>query len=146
VTGRLRTLRGYRWLRHHLGRRGDCLLVFGGLDLVYGWSLYVADASVIDGNATYRWFATIMPLSAWAMMWWLVGLTCFWHAFRRYDRYGYVAAIGIKMIWGTIAWIGALQDGVSVGAVAVWLGLAGLVWRISGWRESDLGDDDEEEG
>lgn len=127
----------------HLGRRGECLLFFGALDLVYAWSMFFASPSARASNTTYVWVAAIAPLQAWAMLWALVGVICLYHAFQRYDRFGFIAAIGIKMIWGVVTLGGWLLEDVTLGSVGIWFGLAGLVWRISGWRECD--DDREDE-
>lgn len=120
-------------VHERLGHRGECLLFFGGLDLVYAWSMLTSDPNM---NATYRWFNSIGPgLDAWAALWAFVGVTCIYHAFHRYDRFGFAAAIGIKMIWGLFSAIGTTA-GITFGSVGIWLGLAGLVWRISGWAET----------
>jgi hypothetical protein len=129
-----------KWSRvthRRLGRRGECLMFFGVLDLVYAWSMFFATPTVLMGNSTYRWVGSIAPLQAWAMLWALVGLICIYHAFQQFDRFGFIAAIGIKVVWGVLSLGGWLVDDVSLGAVGIWLGLAGLVWRISGWRECE---------
>lgn len=134
-----------RWqqFRHVVGRRGDCLLFFGGLDLVYAWAMWTARPLAIETNSTYQWVSALAPLRSWAVLWACVGVICIWHAFRHYDRFGFVAAIGIKMAWGLTCLIGWSLDDVSLGSVAIWLGLAGLVWRISGWAEPDPFREDE---
>lgn len=122
----------HRRVHYRLGRRGESLLFFGGLDLVYAWSLLTAPPGA---NPTYDFFATVAPRDAWAVLWCVVGVICIYHALQRYDRFGFVAAIGIKVLWGLISAVGCVTAGVSVGSVGIWLGLAGLVWRISGWAE-----------
>lgn len=138
-----RPTRAGRWLHAHLGRRGECLVFFGSLDLVYAWSMFTADSRLIQSNATFHWVSGIAPMSAWAVLWTVVGAICLYHAFQQYDRFGFIAAVGIKVVWGLISLGGCATDNVSVGSVGIWLGLAGLVWRISGWREPEPGSDDE---
>ena len=139
MTGR--PTRAGRWVHAHLGRRGECLVFFGSLDLVYAWSMFTA--SPANTNATLQWVGQIAPLTAWGVLWSTVGLICLYHAFQRHDRFGFIAAVGIKMVWGLISLGGAIVENVSVGSVGIWLGLAGLVWRISGWREPEPGSEDE---
>lgn len=125
-----------------VGRRGASLLFFGTLDLVYAWAMYTNDPAAAVTNSTYRWIDTIAPLDVWAVVWAVVGLVCLYHAFHHYDRFGFIAAIGIKVVWGLLCLAGVAYGEVSVGSVGIWLGLAGLVWIISGWREPiDYGDD-----
>lgn len=136
----------YQSARHIIGYRGDSLIFFGTLDLVYAWSLYSASRSPQPLTVLNAWMATILPLPAWAMAWAVVGLVCLYHAFRHYDRFGFVAAISVKMLWGLLALWGTLMADVSPGAPAIWLGLAGLVWRISGWPEPEIQDEDGDYG
>jgi hypothetical protein len=63
---------------------------------------------------------------------------CLFHALHWYDRYGFIAAIGIKVVWAILSFAGWLMADVTLGSVAIWLGLAGLVWIISGWPEPDV--------
>ncbi len=117
-----------------VGRRGRCLLFFGGLDVVYAWSLYFP---VRPLTPTYRWFREIMPLQNWALVWLVVGVLCLWYAFQHYDRPAFVAAIGIKVVWGVLSIAGWVLDDLTVLFGAIWLGLAGLVWTIAGWSEPE---------
>lgn len=126
-------------MRPHLGRRGKVLLFFGALDVVYAVSL-TAPAGEARRTAFFVWLAGIAPLWAWAIAWGVVGVICLWQAFCRRDQIGYTAAIVLKVCWGLASLSGWLLGGVDRGYVsaAIWLGLAWLVWVISGWPE--LGD------
>jgi hypothetical protein len=129
------TRRIWQTLRRRIGHRGAALLFFGTLDLVYAWSMVSASDTLIQANPTLRWFSQVIGLEFWSSAWMVVGIICLYHAFQRYDRFGFVAAIGIKMTWGLGSLAGCIIEDVSLGSVAVWLGLAGLVWIISGWPE-----------
>jgi len=126
-----------RWLvgiERRVGFRGSVLLFLGELDLVYGWTLaFPSAASAV--SPLNRYFCTMLPLRAWAVLWAGVGLICIYHAFHRYDRFGFIAAIAIKVLWGSLALIGVWYSDVSIASPAIWLSLAGLVWRVSGWAE-----------
>ncbi len=118
-------------------------MFFAGLDLVYGYSLANPTAGTLT-SPTNRFFASVLPLPAWACVWITVGLICLWHAFHRYDRFGFSAAVLIKMLWGILALVGVITAGVSPSVPAIWLALAGLVWVLSGWREPHQDADDAE--
>jgi hypothetical protein len=122
--------------RHHIGRRGRSLLFFAGLDLIYAVSLARPDPTSRDG-ALLTFLSSLAPLWAWALLWGVTGLICLWHAFRRCDRWGFVAAITLKVLWGGTCLGGWLIGGVERGYVsgAIWLAAAGFVWVISGWPE-----------
>lgn len=128
-----------RWwasLRRSLGRRGDALLFFAVIDLAQAWTLWAGPAVV---SPTYAWFASIMPLDVWAAFWATAGTVCLYHAFRHDDHFGFVAAIGIKVVWAlgcAAGWV--LADVTLIGAV-IWVIFALFVWRISGWPEPGRG-------
>jgi hypothetical protein len=125
-------------LRRRIGRRGAALLVFAFIDLVIGWSL-------LDGTAqaqaravpAYAAMLAVAPFVVWGVAWVTVGAVCVVQAFARFDRVGYGAAIGIKVVWAGCflasflffeaprAWLGA----------ATWAVLASLVYLVSGWPE-----------
>lgn len=130
-------------LRRRVGRRGSALLFFGVLDLVYAWGLAWPDPQS-RATPSLMFVNTVLPLAAWAVLWGFVGLACVYHAFHRYDAFGFRCAIGIKMIWGGVSFIGWALAGVPRGYVtaAIWYGLAGLVWIIAGWREPEPHGDD----
>ncbi len=124
----------------HLGRRGRVLLFFAGLDLVYAFSLVNPDRAS-RSTPQFTWLASVAPLWAWALLWGVTGLICLVHAFRRRDRWGFTAAITLKVLWGVACAGGWLVGGVDRGYVSgtVWLFFAGFVWVISGWPEQGDG-------
>jgi len=123
-----------------VGKRGRVLLFFGALDAVYAASLVRPDAAT-RRIPMFVWLAEIAPLWAWALLWGAVGAACLWQAFCRRDGIGYAAAICLKIGWGVVclgAWLFGDVDRGYVSA-AIWLGLAWMVWVISGWPESGDG-------
>lgn len=115
----------------HVGFRGSCLLAFAFIDIVYSTSLVTAPPQTIETNATYRWFNAVLPLGFWAACWAAVAVVCTVCAFMDDDRLGFVAAIGIKVVWCLGSLAGWLISDVSLGGVGIWIGLAFLVWRIA---------------
>lgn len=136
-------LRCCRWVHRQLGLRGECLAILGVADFAYAWSLFTASPSVVATNGTYRWIIGIAPLWFWGGLWLIAGIACLAYSVRRDDRVGFMAAIGIKILWGGLTLGGAIFDRVSVGFVGLVFALAGLVWRISVWREPDPTSEDE---
>lgn len=127
-------IRRLRGLEQRIGFRGSVLLFFAELDFVYGYVL-AFPAPETAASPTYRYFSSLLPLRAWALLWVGVGVICFYHALHRYDRFGFVAAIALKILWGSLALIGVWYADVSISTVAIWLSLAGMIWRISAWPE-----------
>lgn len=127
-----------------LGFRGSFLLAFAFIDLLYAASLANTAGTPIDGNATYRWFAAVMPLGFWAAIWAAVGIVCATCAFLVDDRIGFIAAIGIKIVWASGSLFGCILGDVSLGAVGLWIGMAFVVWRIAGLPEPRLMNEDHE--
>ena len=127
-------------LRHRIGRRGAALLVFAEVDFVYAYGLAFPDATTRAGQS-FRFYADIMPLRVWALLWAVTGVVVAANAFRRSDRVGFAAAMAIKVLWGltnVAAWLfGDVDRGYVLGAV--FLTFAGFVWIISGWSESGDG-------
>lgn len=124
----------------HVGKRGRVLLFFGALDAVYAASLTAPNAETRQAPM-FVWLAEIAPLWVWAAAWGGVGLACFVQAFCRRDGIGYAAAICLKIAWGILCLGGWLFGAVDRGYVSavIWLGLAWMVWVISGWPEPDGG-------
>jgi hypothetical protein len=119
----------------HIGHRGSSLLAFAFIDYVYGIALVTAPAGVIETNATYRWFDGIMPLCVWSIFWLAVAVNCTVHAFLHDDRFGFVGAIGIKVVWAIGSLAGCILSDVSIAGPGLWVGLMFMVWRIAGWAE-----------
>lgn len=121
---------------HRLGRRGLCLLFFGGLDLIYAISLAQPDAETRRGSF-FSWLADIAPLWSWSLLWFATALIVVIFAFQAKDRVGFTCAIFLKVLWGLVCVGGWLVGGVDRGYVsaAIWLAASGLVWVLSGWPE-----------
>lgn len=114
-----------------VGHRGVSLLSFGALSLLYGFGALAFPSSEVTASATSRYFATLLPLRAWAVLWVVTGVVCVYHAFQRYDRFGYIAAVGMFMLWGLLTALGVWFADVPATGVAIWLVLAGKVWAES---------------
>jgi len=123
--------------RVRVGKRGRSLLFFAVLDLIISASLISPDHATRRAPL-YVWLDSVAPLWTWSLLWGFVGLICLWNAFRqRNDRWGFSAAIAIKVLWGMLSLAGWLLGGVERGYVsaAIWLAMAGWVWEIAGWPE-----------
>lgn len=118
------------------GNRGSVLLFFGTLDLIYGLSLSAPDEQTRKAPL-FVWLASIAPIWVWAATWGVVGVICLWEAFQRQDGAGYASAICLKVFWGSVCVGGWLLGGVGRGYVSatIFLGMAWLLWKISGWAE-----------
>ena len=128
-------------MRHRIGRRGAFLLFLTELDIFYACLLAWPTPATV-GNATNRWFVTLLPLDAWAAIWAAVGAVCLVFAFSRYDRPAFGAAILIKALWTGLSLLGVWFADVPISTPAIFLSLAGAVWVISGWREPGLDRED----
>lgn len=118
----------WRSLRKRIGVRGDVLLALGVIDIAQAVSLIRGDP-----GASYDWFGSVIPLPAWAALWFSAAAVIIYHAFREDDHIGYVAAVGIKLVWGVgcfAAWL--LADVTALGGV-FWLMLSVVIWRVAGW-------------
>jgi hypothetical protein len=115
-------------------------LFFGGLDVVYAFSLAWPDPVTRSGSL-FAWLAEVAPMVWWASVWLLVGLICLWQAFCRDDAIGYGAAVALKIGWGVVCLGGWLFGDVERGYVsaAIWLAAAFLVSVIAGWPEAGDG-------
>ena len=122
--------------RPHVGRRGRVLLFFGGLDVIYAFSLAQPD-NVTRSGSLFGWLAEVAPLWLWSGAWGLTGVICLWQAFCRNDAIGYGAAMALKIGWAMVCLGGWLFGDVERGYVsaAIWLAAAFLVSVIAGWPE-----------
>lgn len=114
-----------------LGRRGAALLFFTFVDIIYGFGLLTAPRPLAPFHA---WAAEVMPLPAWACIWWLVAAVCLFYAFRLYDTTAFMCAVGLKVAWGLTALFGWIAGQIDRGylSVAIWLGFAAFVFLIAG--------------
>ncbi len=106
--------------------RGEVLLGLAGVDIAQAWTLLTDHSSAIND-----WFESVLPPTVWAIMWAGVGLVCLIHAFRRDDHIGFVAAIGVKIVWVIGALAGSIAGEVSPVGVLLWGFVAVIVWRIA---------------
>lgn len=123
-------------LLQRVGRRGAFLLFLALLDIVYAYSLAFPSVSV-EGNPTYTFLATIVPLDVWAALWVSVGVICLVFAFREKDAPGFAAAMFLMVLWASILLLGWLFAGVERGYLssAIWGSFAALLTLIASWPE-----------
>lgn len=113
-------------VRRRVGDRGAALLCLGVFDFVYGWTKLINPDPVSAHSQQLQLIGQLFPmlpdhttLLVWGYLWWLAGVFCVVNAFRRNDRWGYGAAIGIKVSWisaNLIAWSHGLVGGGSTAA------------------------------
>ena len=120
-------------LLHQIGYRGAVLLVFGLVDLVYSLSFAFPTAEAL-ANPTFQWLTRFLPITVWAVIWGVVGLFCFFYAFRTIDdAIGYAMAILIKVFWSALflwGWgLGEVQRGYL--SAVIWGGFALFLWLES---------------
>lgn len=128
-----------RALWRRVGRRGAFLLFLAILDLLYAFSLAVpARASLRSPTVTF--IAGIVPLPAWAALWGAVGVLCLAGAFAARDRWAFIGAVLLKLLWGGVFFFGWAIAGLDRGWVSacIWVPLAGVVHLISSWPEPDV--------
>lgn len=111
------------------GPRGQLLLCFAMIDVLFGVGILAADTEV-RASPAYAFTARILPLHVWALIWLLVAALLVAAAFaRRLDAAGFAAAIGIKFVWGLLMLGGWLAGDIPRGYVStgIWVGVAGVV-------------------
>ena len=118
-------------LRRHPGRRGEALLFFALLDVLYAVRLLNPPTPL---GSTLTWPQTLMPLWVWAVCWGGVGVLCAVGAFLEDDTAAFIGAVSLKIAWGLVALLGWLSGELDGGYVqaAIWLGAAWLVFRVAG--------------
>lgn len=119
-------------LRRWISERGEALLFFALLDLIYAWGMVASPQPLPD---VYAWPAQLLPLWVWAALWGSVGVLLLVCAFLpRHDTVAFVAASMLKIGWGILALLGWLSGEFDRGFItaAIWLGAAWLVYRIAG--------------
>lgn len=118
--------------RRRVSERGEALLFFAILDLVYAYAMVSAPKPLVD---LYAWAAQLMPLWVWALLWAAVGVLLTVCAFLpRRDTVAFTAAVMLKIGWGVLALLGWLSGEFDRGylTAVIWLGAAWLVYRIAG--------------
>lgn len=119
-----------------LGRRGAALAFLAFVDAVFALSLATAPAEVAD-SGTYAYLASAAPLWVWAVPWAVVAVLCALYSVRERDRPAYVAAVALKVGWGSIYLTGWACGEIPRGYVpaAVWLAFAAFVYLLAGWPD-----------
>ncbi len=125
-----------RRLNKLIGFRGTILLFLAMLDLVSAYRLVRPDPEVVR-TPTNVYLADILPLSVWAVPWAVTGLICLVQAFTRRDRIAFGAAAGLKVGWAVITMCGGIAGVIpqAYWGTIIWVAVAGVVMRVSGWPE-----------
>jgi hypothetical protein len=120
-----------------VGRRGASLLFVSLLDIVYAVSLLTIPPES-RGSPGIAFLELLLPLPVWAAIWAAVGLTCMVQAFMVSDRIAFAVASLLMVVWGTVYLLGWALGEIPRGFVSavIWLGFAGWLAIISGWREA----------
>lgn len=119
-----------------VGRRGSYLIFLGLLDFLFGWSLVAPVTPTI-----WRGQYLLLSPSVWGWIWIGVGIFLFQQAFTRVDRFGYVAAVLIKFLWGSVAlydWLHSPIDPRGWVSVVIWYAFAVLTAIVSYWPEHTM--------
>ncbi|GAA4560497.1 hypothetical protein [Planotetraspora kaengkrachanensis] len=122
---------------HRIGRRGASLLFVALLNFVYAVSLLTIPPES-RGSPGIAFLELLLPLPMWAAIWGTVGLTCMVQALMLTDRLAFAAASLLMVVWGTVYLLGWAVGEIPRGFVSavIWLGFAGWLAIISGWREA----------
>ncbi len=123
-------------LNVRVGFRGVILLFLAMLDLVSAFRFVRPDPAVLS-TPTNIYLASILPLWVWAIPWGLTGVICLVQAFADRDRLAFGAAAGLKLLWAVVTACGGLAGVIpqAYWNTTIWVALAGVVMRISGWPE-----------
>jgi uncharacterized membrane protein HdeD (DUF308 family) len=108
-------------------------LFFALLDAVYAFSLFRPPMSM-QRDTIFTLVRDLAPLPVWGAVWAVSGAVCLVCAFRHDDRWGFAAAMLVKVLWGGLYIYGAFLgiERAYLGA-AIWLCLAGWIGIISTW-------------
>jgi len=125
-------------LIHMIGRRGACLLALGVLDVVIGWSVWLAPQSPL---VLFRH----IPSFVLGMSWIGAGALALISIRRKYqDSWGFIGAWAVPFIWGCLllaelaAPANLLGIWTGIRAIVTYWGYAALVMVISGWAEGQI--------
>ncbi len=124
-------------LLHRIGRRGASLLFLALVDVVYAYSLLAVPPET-RASPGVVFLDALLPLPVWATIWAAVSVLCMVQAFMRADRFAFAASSLLKVLWGTVHLLGWALGAVPRGYVSavVFLGFAGFVQVIAGWKEN----------
>lgn len=123
-------------LRHQVGRRGIFLLFLALLDAASAYRLAWPDPAVLS-NRSYQYLASIAPLNAWSVAWFVVAAACLVGAFMTRDAFAFAAAAFLKFLWAAVYVIGWILYDLPQGyfSAVIWAFAAVVVLVISTWPE-----------
>ncbi len=124
--------RAFLRLIHQVGRRGVFLLFIGILAVGLAFALFAAPTdqqSIALGR--------LIPLWVWAWLWAATGATCLVQAFMTKDRWAYLSATFMLIMWAAlyfVAWATSIVDRGWLAGV-IYLAFAGLTAVVATWPE-----------
>lgn len=119
-----------------IGRRGTLLLILFVADVGIGFS-FLDPTDALAQSESYIWRSQWAPSYAWGLLWILVGAICAASAFFRHDRAGWIAAVGLKLLWGSMELTGWLAGAIDLGyrPALIWFAFAIFIHVVSGLPE-----------
>jgi hypothetical protein len=127
-------------IARRIGRRGSYLLFLALLDVLFGWSLYT------EPGILTKVYNLVLPVEAWGVIWFLVGIACLIQAFARQDRIAFTLAVALKIAWASVtlySWLTLPTVPREWVSAIIWYAFAGITGIVSYWpeyRPFDLGD------
>lgn len=129
-------------LAKHVGRRGIALLFFALLDAAIAIGMFTVNsyppAVRAAVNTSYAGQTAVMPLTAWAWTWAVVGGVCALQAFIKHDRWAFFLAAALKGAWATGFIVGFFFYDIPRAwlSTIVYLSFSAFVLTMSGWEEN----------
>lgn len=127
-----------RWLAKRLGRRGRVLILFGGMEALYGLSIATDPRyGVVRGVGV---LTHMLPMPWWGGVWMLCGVIAVALAFEprpRLDRWGFAAATLPMSLWSganLVAYVSG-EFGQAWTSVCTWGCFVGVLIIVNRWPE-----------
>ncbi len=134
-------------MRRRLGRRGEFLLLFGGIYTLYGAGLIAAGPTETSRAGLALVTGGWVTFAVWGAVWVAAGLNAAVHAFRRgpgHDALGFQGLMVMPSVWAAsyvwswIIWVATAGEGGyghGVLAAGIWAAAAVAVGIVAGWPE-----------
>ena len=123
--------------KRRIGRRGGVLLILALLDVGIGWS-FIDPTPEQRAAQSAVWREEIVPGGwPWGVLWLAVAAVLLVAAFRKNDAFGFMTAVGLKLLWAMLEFTGWISGAIDQGyrPSLIWLGYALLIFWVAGLRE-----------